>query len=197
MKYVPINLSTAKLFVFVDGSFANNKDYSSQIGYEVIIANEKADDDKFEITGNLIHYSSTKSKRITRSVLASEIYGMVGGVDMAISINSTITKILEQHNLKSLPSVVCTDSFSLYDCLVKLGTTREKRLMIDILAIRQSHEKRELTEIRWINGNDNPADAMTKLNPNKSLQVFIDTNKLNIRIDVWVQRNTNNPKMGL
>jgi hypothetical protein len=27
--YVPINLPTAKLFVFVDGSFANNKDFSS------------------------------------------------------------------------------------------------------------------------------------------------------------------------
>jgi hypothetical protein len=26
------------LFVFVDGSFANNKDLSSQIGYEIILA---------------------------------------------------------------------------------------------------------------------------------------------------------------
>jgi hypothetical protein len=29
LTYIPIDLSTAKLFVFVDGSFANNKDLSS------------------------------------------------------------------------------------------------------------------------------------------------------------------------
>jgi hypothetical protein len=30
-------------------------------------------------------------------------------------------------------------------------------------------------EIRWINGQDNPADAMTKPNPNKALERFITT----------------------
>jgi len=33
--YIPLNLPRTKLFVFVDGSFAN-KDMSSQIGYEII-----------------------------------------------------------------------------------------------------------------------------------------------------------------
>jgi hypothetical protein len=80
-----------KLFVFVDGSFANNKDFSSQIGYLIILANETTNGiDEFIIKGNLIHYSLTKSKRVTRSILVSEIYGMVGGVDMVIVINTTI-----------------------------------------------------------------------------------------------------------
>ena len=83
-----------KLFVFVDGSFVNNKDFSSQIGYLIILSNETANGiDEFTIKGNLIHYSSTKSKRVTRSVLALEIYGMVGGVDMAIVINTIIKMI--------------------------------------------------------------------------------------------------------
>ena len=47
----------------------------------------------FKIKRNLIYYSLTKSKRVTRSVLASEIYSIVGGVDMAISINNTIKMI--------------------------------------------------------------------------------------------------------
>jgi hypothetical protein len=38
IKYIALDLPTAKLFVFVDGSFANNKDFSSQIGYQVILA---------------------------------------------------------------------------------------------------------------------------------------------------------------
>jgi hypothetical protein len=77
---------------------------------------------------------------------------MVGGVDMAIAISTTITMITDQLELPKLPTIVCTDSYSFYECLVKLGTTTEKRLMIDIMALRQSYERRELMEIRWING---------------------------------------------
>jgi hypothetical protein len=49
--------------------------------------------DEFIIKGNLIHYSLTKSKRVTRSILVSEIYGMVGGIDMVIIINTMIRMI--------------------------------------------------------------------------------------------------------
>ena len=201
IRYIPLDLTCTKLFIFVDGSFANNKDLSSQIGYEIILANEtpqpKTDsynqDRTFQLNGNLVHYSSTKSKRVTRSVLASEIYGMVSGVDMAIAINSTLKTMLNELHLPPTPIVVCTDSYSLYECLVKLGTTKEKRLMIDIMALRQSYERRELTEIRWINGQDNPADAMTKGTPNKSLTMFLDTNQLTVRVEGWVKRgNTTN-----
>lgn len=71
----------------------------------------------------------------------------------------------KQLGFEEVPIIVCTDSFSLYNCLVKLGTTKEKHLMIDIMALRQSYERRELHEIRWINNNDNSADAMTKASP--------------------------------
>lgn len=186
IKYIAIDLSTAKLFVFVDGSFANNKDFSSQVGYEVILVNESAKNEEFEITGNLIHWSSTK--RVTRSVLASEIYGMVGGVDMAIAVGTTIKMIMAQLGFEKIPTIVCTDSYSLYECLVKLGTTKEKRLMIDIMALRQSYERGEIMEIKWINGSDNPADAMTKADPNKALEKFINTNTLRVRVEGWVER---------
>jgi len=78
----------------------------------------------------------------------------------------------------------------LYECLVKLGTTAEKRLMIDIMALRQSYERREIAEIRWINGEDNPADALTKAKPNGALARFIDTNKLTIRVEGSIVRPT-------
>jgi hypothetical protein len=86
-------LATAKLFVFVDSSFANNKDLSSQIGYIIILANKITGLDKFIIRGNLIYWNSTKSKRITRNVLASEIYSMVAGIDIIYTIGSTLKLI--------------------------------------------------------------------------------------------------------
>ena len=176
-------------FLEIERSYNNDKIPSFFVlQYLIIIANENDGTDEFTIKGNLIHYSSTKSKRVTRSVLASEIYGMVGGVDMAIAINTTIRMISGQLGFPPTPIVVCTDSYSLYECLVKLGTTKEKRLMIDIIALRQSYERREITEIRWIDGKDNPTDAMTKSTPNKALEEFIDSNQLNVRVEGWVQR---------
>ena len=73
---------------------------------------------------------------------------MASGVDMAISISTTLNMVISKLRLPNIPTIVCTDSLSLYECMIKLGTTREKRLMIDIMAIRQSYERRELSEVR-------------------------------------------------
>lgn len=189
LKYIPINLAAAKLIVFADGSFANNNDLSSQLGFVLMLVNERNCSNSFDLTGNLIHWSSTKCKRVTRSVLASEIYGMVNGFDAGFAIASTLRRITERLSIPPIPLVVCTDSYSLYECLVKLGTTKEKRLIIDIMALRQSYERREITEIRWIHGDDNPADAMTKSTPNKALERFIDSNQLTVRVEGFVERS--------
>ena len=90
IKYIALDLEQVKLFIFVDGSFVNNKDFSSQISYLIILTNKTKGINKFAIKGNLIYYSFTKSKRVTRSILASEIYGIVRSVNMAITINTTI-----------------------------------------------------------------------------------------------------------
>ena len=105
---------------------------------------------------------------------------MSAGVNMAYAIRSTLNMVTEQLNLTTILIIVCTDSYLLYECLVKLGTTKEKQLMINIMAIWQSYERRELQEVRWINGNNNPVDAMTKSKPNLALETFINTNRLDI-----------------
>ena len=62
---MPINLSTAKLFVFINKLFVNNKDFSSQLRYKIIIINKFTGENNFIIYSNLIHWSLTKSKYIT------------------------------------------------------------------------------------------------------------------------------------
>ena len=61
---------------------------------------------------------------------------MSAGVDIVYAIGSTLNMVIKQLDLLTIPIVVYTDSYSLYECLVKLGTIKEKRLMIDIMAIR-------------------------------------------------------------
>ena len=60
---------------------------------------------------------------------------------------------------------------------------------MNIICIRQSYERREISKIVWIPGDKNPADAMTKDGPYKALQRLIDTNELDLDADGWVERN--------
>ncbi|KAF1980233.1 hypothetical protein BU23DRAFT_576268 [Bimuria novae-zelandiae CBS 107.79] len=104
LRYIPVNLINAKLMVFVDGSFTNNKDLSSQLGFILMLVNKSTDvDNAFTIYSNVIHYSLIKCKRVTRSVLASKIYGII---------------ITERLSLPAVPLVIYTDLYSLYECLI-------------------------------------------------------------------------------
>ncbi|KAF1969054.1 hypothetical protein BU23DRAFT_582972 [Bimuria novae-zelandiae CBS 107.79] len=117
----------------------------------------------------------TKCKRVTRSVLILEIYSIVRSVDIAIAILITLKIITERLGLPLIPLVVCIDLYSLYKCLVKLSTTNEKRLIIDIIALRQSYKRH------------NPADALTKVTLNRALKRFINSNMLLIRVEGSMQ----------
>ena len=60
LRFIHINLESAKLFVFVDASFANNKDYSSQIGFVIVLANKdinkgRGGKETFKLDGNIVH----------------------------------------------------------------------------------------------------------------------------------------------
>ena len=113
----------------MDSSFANNKDISSQIGYVICLANATS-------KANIIHWSSIKCKQVIRNVLEFELYGMAYGFDIRAVIKATLGKILGF----AIQLILCTNSKFLYDCLVKLGTIQEKRLMVDVMSLHQSYE---------------------------------------------------------
>ncbi len=60
---------------------------------------------------------------------------MVGKVDMAVAIRITLKMITDQLKLPVIPIIIYTDLYSLYKCLVKLNTIKEKHLIIDIIAL--------------------------------------------------------------
>lgn len=136
-----------------------------------------------------MHWLLTKCKRVTRNVLANKIYGITSGLDLGYVLGKTLATISQRVNHPPPDLVICTNSKSLYNCLMQLGTTAKKRLIIDIMAIRQLYEGREIQEIRWINGLNNPANAIIKKHPNHALEDLISTNKLRVRVKSWVHRN--------
>ena len=64
--------------------------------------------------------------------------------DLKAVIKATLKKIL----LKNVPFILCTNSKSLYDYFVRLDTINEKRLMIDVMNLKQSYEKKKITEMK-------------------------------------------------
>ena len=89
----------------------------------------------FKIKRNLIYYSLTKSKRVIQSVLALEIYSIVRGVNIAITINTTIKIITKQLGFLPTSIIIYTNLYLLYKYFIKLSTTKEKRLIINIIAL--------------------------------------------------------------
>ncbi len=123
LHFVQLDINSLKLIVSIDVSFANNLKLVSQIGYIICLANTSN-------KANIIYWSSIKCKRVTRSVLASELYAMVHGFDVGAVLKSTTNKILD---IKLLPMIVYTNFKSLFDCLVKLGSIWEKQFMVDLI----------------------------------------------------------------
>jgi hypothetical protein len=70
-----------------------------------------------------------------------EIYGMVSGVNIAIVIGTTLKMIIDWFEFPVIPIIVYTDLYSLYKCLVKLSTIKEKCLIIDIIVLWQFYER--------------------------------------------------------
>jgi hypothetical protein len=164
--------------IFTDVALAYTIDLHSQIDYVIGLTND--------VYVNLIHWSSIKCKRIARNVLTIELYVMINDFDVEAIIKSIIKRMLHI----SLSLILLTDLRFHYDCLVKLDTIAEKRLMINLMCLRQSYERREIAEIRWIDEIINSVNAMTKSKFCNALIKLIDINIIELKITEWVERTT-------
>ncbi len=179
INYVKLDSTTLQLMIFTNSFFANNRDLSSQIDYIICLTNSKHI--------NIVHWSSIKCKRVTRSVLAAELYALAHDFDLDVVFKATLSAILDR--LVSL--ILCTDSKSLYNCLIKLETTQKTRLMINVMSFRQSYERREITKIKWIHEVNNSIDSMIKSKAFTTLKTLIDINTINMNTNEWIEWSAN------
>ena len=61
--------------------------------------------------------------------------------------------------------------------------------MVNLICLHQAYKWHEITEVKWIKSEDNPADAMTKAKLYQAFRTLIDINKLNLRVTEWVERD--------
>jgi hypothetical protein len=151
LRFPRVDIEGASLVTYCDASFATNWDLTSQLGFVIFLRDESGH-------ACLLDGASKKCDRITRSVLAAELYALTHGFDRAKILQDTIERCLGH----KLPIVLITDNMGIFDAITRLSQFKEKRLLIDAHAIRNSYENGELSNILYVRTDKNLADSLTK-----------------------------------
>jgi hypothetical protein len=109
-----IYLSTAKLVVYCDASFATNWDLTSQIGFIIFLR------DSFGKIC-LLDGASKKCDRVTRSIMSSELYAITLGFDLAFILRDALFQATNIY----FDIAVITDSMKIFDAITKLTQVRK------------------------------------------------------------------------
>lgn len=133
--------------------------------------------------------NSCKAHREQRSVFEAELYSFADGFDFAFSLQHDLRTILKRYVAIKL----YTESKSLFDMLITAGYTSEKRLMIDLISLRDAYERGEISDQAWIRFKFNPADAMNKLSNSDVLEKILEHNVIEHPVEQWVVKKTENP----
>jgi hypothetical protein len=106
------------------------------------------------------------------------------GFDAAYSLKHDLQTILK----RSVDILMYTDSLSLFDVITKSSTTPEKRVMIDLVVVREAYDRMEIAQLAFLRTNWNPADALTKVSRNTYLETILTTGTIDHPVAQWVVR---------
>jgi len=87
---------------------------------------------------------------------------------------------------REIPVLIMTDSKSLFDTITKLTTVSEKRLLIDIAAIRETYRTGDLTNVAHVSTEYNLADSFTKKTRSTQLRGLMETGTIDHPINQWI-----------
>lgn len=153
-----------KLVAHCDASYANLKDGSSQGGMIIFLVDNKG-------RASPISWTSRKLRRVCRSTIAAETMSLLDAVDACVWLSHIINELVDEE-LKT--TEIYTDNMSLTEAVHSTKAVEEKRLRVDIAAVRESIKRKEIT-VQWIDNKSQLADVFTKQGAN--IQVLIDVIK--------------------
>lgn len=144
LTFAPLDISSIRIVVHSDAAFANAEGLKSQLGFMILMVDDQG-------TGNIEHFGSRRCTRVTRSVIAAELLGLILGFDNAMFIKKMVTGILGRDI--SIDAMV--DSQYIFDVISRLSTTTEKRLTIEVFSLQEAHRHGELASLFRILSMDN------------------------------------------
>lgn len=136
LNYVPLNLVSVKLVLFTDDSFDNARGFKSRLGFVLVMGDGVGN-------ANMVHYGSSRCHHVTRSELASEIHSL----EHVFDILYVVKHLLEQLLNRKLELETYVDSISAFEVILNQVKTFQKRLLIDIHALREFYAAGRIFEI--------------------------------------------------
>jgi len=105
-----------------------------------------------------ISWASRKLRRVCRSTIAAETMALLDASESCYWLSHIINELMNEPLSKTL---IYTDNRSLVDAAHSTTAVEEKRLRVDLSAIRESitHNKFEL---KWVDTRNQLADTLTK-----------------------------------
>jgi hypothetical protein len=152
LNYPALALDSLYIRGYADASFGKNVDGSSQIGYCILLM------DKFDRFA-IIKFRSGKCHRVTHSAMAAETCAFIEVFDAAFVLKLSLGKLLK----RQIRSQMLSDSKQLFDAISHSTQTKEKRILIDIAASKQSFERFEISDPGLVAGRDMLADCFKKV----------------------------------
>ena len=147
VKFRRPSVTNGATIVFCDASHGRKEETHPHIGYIT-----------FNLLGNIAHpisYASHKAKRVARSTLAAESLAAADAFDCAYFMRAV-------NPCHKWTITLITDSTSLAALTTTTHDPREKRVKLDICALREAFENKELAKVLWISSRWQLADSLTK-----------------------------------
>ena len=139
---------------FCDAALNNLDDkVSSGGGYVIFLVDE-------QLRSVPIMWTSMKIKRVVRSSLAAEALIAVDCADAMIFMKQMVEEIMDARAEKRGLTII-TDSNNLMEALASPHAVQEKRLRVDIAALKQDVLEGKI-KIRHVPGSRQVADVLTK-----------------------------------
>ena len=155
LKFIDLgDLRRCRVINYSDASHRNLSNEGSQGGFIIFICNQHN-----QVTP--VQWQSKKVRRVVRSTLAAESLAQLDAADASFLIKSLPVELLQCSSDKiKIESI--TDNKSLFETLYSTKTTEDKRLRVDIAALRERLGNGEIDKIHWVETSYQNADCLTK-----------------------------------
>ena len=147
------NFEQLTIECYSDASFGNLPGGGSQGGYIILLSD--SDGNRCPMS-----WRSHKVRRVVRSTLAAETLALLDAAEAGVYLAGLITELV---CLQTPPLVRCfVDNKSLVDNLYSTKLVEDKQLRINIAVIKDMIERKDLSEVCWVQSARQIANALTK-----------------------------------
>lgn len=154
-----VNVKDVMLSTFSDAAFNKNK--SRDYGQTGLVTGLRILCENGNYVFHPIDWCSNKQRRVNFSAYGAEIPACADGDDRCYYFKTAINSMFADVQIRN---ELFTDSRCLYDTITTLHEGKDYRLRPTVQRMSNSFESQELNSMRWIPGNINPPDSLTKRN---------------------------------